>query len=124
MSSLSRQRRVTEFQPEELFLSLTLTDKRQTNKPNVSPSCYQMKFWGLLAMVAPTAHITQQNSLIGSSSKIKPFHWLQCSHQYLSAYMISPNKSFTTQTPSTYIHDTHLTFLRKNLQAYNIGDSV
>ena len=34
-----------------------------------------MKFWGLLTMVAPIAHITQQNSLIGSSSKIKFFHW-------------------------------------------------
>ena len=38
MSSLSRQRGVTEFQLEELFLSLTLTDKRQTNNPNVFPS--------------------------------------------------------------------------------------
>ena len=32
-----------------------------------------MKFWGLLAMVAPTAHITQQNFLIGSFPKIKFF---------------------------------------------------
>ena len=48
-------------------------DEGQTNNPNVTPSSYQIKFWGLLAMVAPIAHITQQNPLIGSSSKIKFF---------------------------------------------------
>ena len=53
-------------------------DEGQTNKPNVNPSVEPTKFWGLLAMVAPIAHLTQRNSLIGSSSKIKPFHWLQC----------------------------------------------
>ena len=50
-------------------------DEGQTNNPNVTPWGYPTKFWGLLAMVAPIAHITQQNSLIGSSAKIKPFHW-------------------------------------------------
>ena len=52
-------------------------DEGQTNNPNVTPSSNPMKFCGLLAMVAPIAHITQQNSLIGSSSKIKLFHWSQ-----------------------------------------------
>ena len=47
---------------------------RTNEQPNVTPSCYPMKFWGLLAMVAPIAHKTQINSLIGSSSKIELFH--------------------------------------------------
>ena len=82
-----------------------------------------MKFWGLLAMVAPTAYITQF-FLIGSFSKIEFFHWLRQCHQYLGPYMISPYESFTTHGPYTYIHILHLTILWKNLQAYNIGDSV
>ena len=36
-------------------------DKGQTNKPNVTSSSYQMKFWGLLAMVAHIANTAQQN---------------------------------------------------------------
>ena len=80
-----------------------------------------MKFWVLLAMVAPTAHITQQNFLIGSSSKIKLFHWSRQCHGYLSPYVIS---HYDMHAPYTYIHVMHLTILWKNLQAYNIGDSV
>ena len=34
-------------------------DEGQTNNPNVTPSGYPMKLWGLLAIVAPIAHITQ-----------------------------------------------------------------
>ena len=41
--------------------------------PNVTPSSHPTKFCGLLAMVAPTAHITQQNFLIGSFLKIEFF---------------------------------------------------
>ena len=52
-------------------------EEGQTNNPNLTPSSYAIKFWGLLAMVAPTAYITQQNSLIGLSSKIEHFHWSQ-----------------------------------------------
>ena len=52
-------------------------DEGQTNNPNVTPSSHPTKFWGLLAMVAPTAHITQQNFLIGAFPKIKFFHWSQ-----------------------------------------------
>ena len=58
MSSMTRQRGVTEFQPKELFLSLTLMDEGQTNNPYITPSSHAMIFWGLLAMVAPTALIT------------------------------------------------------------------
>ena len=58
MSSMTSQRGVTEFQPRELFLFLTLMDEGQPNNPNITPSGYSMKLWGLLAMVAPTAHIT------------------------------------------------------------------
>ena len=65
-----------------------------------------MKFWGLFCQ---TAHKTQQI--------------VQC-HQYLSPYMISPNQNFTTHAPDTYICVTRLTFLWKNLQAYNIEGTV
>ena len=58
MSSMTTQRGVTEFQSKELFLCLTLMDEGQTNNPNITPSGYTMKIWGLLAMVAPTEHIT------------------------------------------------------------------
>ena len=75
-------------------------------------------------MVAPTAHITQQNFLIGSFPEIEFFHWLRQCHQYLGPYMICPYKSFTMHALYTYMYVTHLTILFKNLQAYNIGDSV
>ena len=58
MSSMTRQRGVTEFQPKELFLIITLMDEGQTNDPKTFPSGYSTTFLGLLAMVAPTAHIT------------------------------------------------------------------
>ena len=45
-------------------------DEGCTKNPNITPSKYPMKLWGLLAMVAPTAHITQQIFLIGSFPKI------------------------------------------------------
>ena len=38
-------------------------DKGQTNNPNVTSRGYQMKFWGLLAMVAHIANTTQQKSM-------------------------------------------------------------
>ena len=67
-------------------------------------------------MVACTAHVTQQNSLIGSIAKIKIFHWSRCCHQYLSPYMISPNKILTTSIPYTYIHVTRITFGGRTLR--------
>ena len=42
----------------------------QTNNPNETPSGHTMKFWGLLAMVAPATHTTQQKFLIGSFPEI------------------------------------------------------
>ena len=92
------------------------------NKPNVTPSSHPMKFWGLLAMVSPTANITQQNFLIGSIPGIKLSHWLRQCRQELHPYMISPYEIF--HAPYTYIHVTHLTSLWKNLQAYNIPHTV
>ena len=82
-------------------------DKGQTNNPNLTPSSYPTKFWGLLAMVAPTAHITQQNFLIGSSSKIEGFHWSRQCHQYLGPYTISHNKSLS-HIPLTHIFMSHI----------------
>ena len=46
-------------------------DEGSTNNPNETPSSHSTKFWGLLAMVAPTAHITQQTFLIGLFPEIK-----------------------------------------------------
>ena len=75
-------------------------------------------------MVACTVHATQQNYLIGSIPKIEFFHWLRQCHQYLGPYLISTNQIFTTHAPHTYIYVIHLTFLWKNLQAYNIEGTV
>ena len=60
MWSLPRQRLVTEFQHKTASLSLALIDQGQTNNPNVTPSGYPTKFWGLLAKVASILHTTQQ----------------------------------------------------------------
>ena len=69
---------LTEFQLK-IVLSIPNPNGQRTNtQPNVSPSGNPMKFWCFLAMDVPTAHITQQNSLIGSFSKMEFFHWLQC----------------------------------------------
>ena len=48
-------------------------DEERTKTTNVTPSSHPMKFWGLLAIVTPTAHIIQQNSLIGSFLKTSFF---------------------------------------------------
>ena len=50
---------------------------KDKQKPKHNPSGHTTKFFGLLDMVAPIAHITQQNSLIGSPSEIIIFHWSQ-----------------------------------------------
>ena len=36
-------------------------DKGLTNNPNITTSGYELKFWGLLAMIAHIANTTQQN---------------------------------------------------------------
>ena len=74
------------------------------------PNGHPMKFWGLLAMVAPAANITQQKFLIGSFSKIEFFHWSGQCPLYLGPYTISPYEIFTTHAPYTYTHVTCLTF--------------
>ena len=66
-----------EFQLKRVVSIPNPIGQRQTNNPNVTPSGHPTKFWGLLAMVAPTAHITQQFFLIGSFPKIEFFHWLR-----------------------------------------------
>ena len=74
-------------------------------------------------MVAPTAHITQKTFLIGSFPEIN-FSLVKMTLQIsLSLYDLSL-QDFSTHAPYTYIHVTHLTFIWKNLQAYNIQDSI
>ena len=60
---------MTEFLPKRGFLSLTLMVQGWVYNPNVTPSGYPIKFWGVFGMVAPIAHTTQQNFLIGSFAK-------------------------------------------------------
>ena len=62
--------------------------------------------------------------LIGSFPEIEFFHWSRQHCQYLHPYTISPYKIFTMHATYTYIDVMHLTFLWKNLEAYNIQDSV
>ena len=80
MSSLQRQRGVTEFQPKIGGLSLALMGQGQTNNLNITPSSYPTKFWGLLGRVATIAHTTEQTFLIGQFPNPKIFHWLRCCH--------------------------------------------
>ena len=83
-----------------------------------------MQLSGLVGMVTCIACPTQQNPLIGTIAEIGFFHWLRQYHRYLGPYTISPNQSFTAHAPDTYICVTHLTFLWKDLQAYNIEGRV
>ena len=47
-------------------------DKGQTNNPNITSRSYQVKFWGLLAMVAHIANTTQQNHKDNTTNHIVP----------------------------------------------------
>ena len=100
------------------------TGSSAEDRGRIDTSGNPTKFWGLLVMVAPTAHIRRQKFLIGSFPQIEFFLWSRQCCQYLCPYMISPYKSFTTHALYTYIYVMHLTFLWKNLEAYNIQDSV
>ena len=57
-----------------------------------------MKIYGLVGMVAPTAHSTQQNFVIGQFQTRNESHWLRCFHQYLNQYLPSPNEPQTCLT--------------------------
>ena len=52
---------------------MTLMSQGQTYSLHANLCGYLMRFQDLVGMVVPTAHTTQQNFLIGSSSKIKFF---------------------------------------------------
>ena len=111
VSSIPRQRGVTEFLPNGGVLSLTLMDKGWVHHPNVTPSRYPMKFWGLFGMVAPIAHTTQKHFLIGPFAKPDSFHWSRHILCYLNLYPFSPDDISTTYTSYTYIFNKHLTFV-------------
>ena len=66
-----------------------------------------MKFWGLLAMVAPTAHITQQNFLIGSIPRIE-FFIGQDKVTNISVPILSLPMRFSPQMPLTHIYVSHI----------------
>ena len=58
MSSLPRQRGVTEFLLKRVVSIPYPNGQRRNQHPNVTPSGYPTQSMGLLAMVAPIAHIT------------------------------------------------------------------
>ena len=78
MSTLPRQRGVTEFLHKIQVLSLTLMDEGLIHNPHVTPSAYPMKFWDLFGMVALIPHTTQQSFVIGQFAKMDTSHWLRC----------------------------------------------
>ena len=45
MTSMPRQRGVTEFQPKEPCLTPTLMDEGQARNPNTTYNGYKMEFW-------------------------------------------------------------------------------
>ena len=45
MTSMPRQRRVTEFQPKRALFSPTLMDEGQARNPNTTYNGYKMEFW-------------------------------------------------------------------------------
>ena len=45
MTSMPRQRGVTEFQPKKPCLTPTLMDEGQARNPNTTYNGYKMKFW-------------------------------------------------------------------------------
>ena len=82
-----------------------------------------MKFWCLLAMVASIAHITQQNSLIGSSSIIELFIGCNADIDISVPIQFLPTRFYHGHR--LHIHTCHAShILWKNLQVYNIQDSV
>ena len=88
MSSLPRQRRVTEFYNKN-GLSLFLMGQEETHKPSVAQRGYPKKFWGLFGEVA---HIAQENLMIGQFAKMNTFHWSRYPLQYLKQLSLSPTK--------------------------------
>ena len=75
MSSLPRQRGVTEFEHKIQVLSSTVMDQGLIHNPNVTPSRHPMQFWGLFGMVALLPHTTQQTFVIGQFAKMINSHW-------------------------------------------------
>ena len=45
MTSITRQRGVTEFQPKKPCLTPTLMDEGQARNPNTTYNGYKMEFW-------------------------------------------------------------------------------
>ena len=69
-----------------------MTEFQPTNNPNVTPSGYPIKFWGLLGKVAPIVYTKQQIFLIGSCQTENKSFWLRHFCQYLNQHPLSPNK--------------------------------
>ena len=71
-------------------------DQEIIHYPNVTPSSYSMKFWGLFGMEAHLPHTTQQNFVIGEFAKMNTIHWLRHLWQYINQYPLSPDDISTT----------------------------
>ena len=71
-------RELTEFLYKMWVLSSTLIGQGLIHNPNLPPSSYPEKFWGLFGMVALIPQTTQQNFVIGQFAKMNTSHWSRC----------------------------------------------
>ena len=69
-----------------------------------------MQLYGLVRMVVPRVHTTQQTFVISQFQTKNESHWLRHFHQYLEQYLPSPNKISTMDMSYIYILNDHLTF--------------
>ena len=74
-------------------------------------------------MVVPTVHTTQQNSLIGSSSKIELFHCHNADIDTSVPIQFLPTR-FSPQALLTHISISCISHFWEILQAYDIEDRV
>ena len=82
--------------------------------PNVTPSRYPTKFWGLFGGVAHIPHTTQHNTnfLIGQFAKSDGFHWSRHILQHLkSIYLTSPDKLSSTHILLTHTYSMSISHL-------------
>ena len=87
---------MTQFHLKRGGLSLTLTDQGKTYNPKYNPKQLPMKLWGLVGIIAPTVHTTQQTILIGSLAKSGTFQCLMKLWGLVG--MVTPTLHTTQQT--------------------------
>ena len=84
----------------------------QAYYPNANPSSYPIKIWDVVGTVVPTAHTTQQKSLIGSSSKIKLFIGHNADVNISVTILFLPAR-ILPHIPLTHIYMSHISHFGK-----------